>query len=79
MSIKKLSRVVIAALVLTLVLALSSFAAYTINIDGTVAGLEDGISYTAAKYDFANNTYGEFTELTDETVLTAGVWGILVS
>ena len=76
MSIKKLSRVVIAALALTLVLAVSSFAAYSLTLEGTVAGLEDGVTYTAAKYDFENNTYGEFTELTDETVLTSGIWGI---
>ena len=76
MAFKKLSRVAIAALALALVLAVSSFAAYSFTLEGTVAGLEDGVDYTVAKYDFAGNTYGEFTELTDETVLGAGIWGI---
>jgi len=76
MSLKKLSRIAIVAFAVAVVLAVSALAAYSFTLEGTVAGLEDGVSYTAAKYDFTSNTYGEFTELTDETVLTTGVWGI---
>ncbi len=76
MSLKKLSRIAVVAFAVALVLAVSSLAAYSFTLEGTVAGLEDGVTYTAAKYDFVNNTYGEFTELTDETVLTSGIWGI---
>ena len=72
----KISRIALTALLLAVVLAVSSFAGYSFNLDGTVNGLEDGIEYTVAKYDFTADAYGEFTELTDATELTPGVWGI---
>ena len=75
MTMKKISRIAIVTFVLVAVLAISAMA-YTVYFDGTVQGLEDGVEYTVAQYDFANNTYGEFTELTDATVLTSGIWGI---
>ncbi len=75
MSFKKLSRIAAVAFALVMLLAVSSLA-YSLELDGTVSGLEDGIEYTYAQYDFANNAYGEFTQLTDTTVITSGVYGI---
>ena len=75
MAFKKLSRVAVVAFALAVLLAVSSLA-YTVTIDGTVTGLDEGVDYTAAQYDFANNTYGEFTAITADTKLSAGVWGI---
>lgn len=72
---RKISRIVITAFVLMAVLAISSFA-YTVNYDNTISGLESGVNYTYAQYDFANDCYGEFAELTDTTVITSGIWGI---
>ncbi len=53
-----------------------SYASYDIDLRGNVTGLESNVSYTAAKYDFSSNSYGEFTVLNDSTRLTPGVWGI---
>jgi len=75
MTMKKISRIALATFVLVAVLAISAMA-FTVSYENTVEGLESGVEYTVAQYDFANDTYGEFTELTDETVLTSGIWGI---
>ena len=75
MTLKKLSRVVISAFVVAVLLTVSAMA-YTLSIDGNIVGLESGIDYTAAQYDFVNNKYGEFTAISSESVLTTGVWGI---
>ncbi len=76
MTMKKLTRVAVVAFALAVLLAVSSFAAYTLNLDGTVNGLADGVDYTAAQYDFANDAWGEDAALTASTQLTPGVWGI---
>lgn len=64
------------ALVLGVLLAVSSFAALSLTIENTLSGLEGGVNYTAAKYDFANNAYGEFTAVDANTKLTSGIWGV---
>ena len=63
MSAKKLSRIVISAFVVAVLLAVSAMA-YSLTLDGTLNGLESGTEYTAAMYNFETNAYGEFTELT---------------
>lgn len=75
MSFKKLSRIATVAFVLAVLLAVSALA-YGVAVTGKVTGLEDGVDYTYAQYDFATDAYGEFTELTPDTILTEGVWGI---
>ena len=72
---KKFVRIALVAFVLCAALAITSFA-YSTDVFGRVSGLEAGVDYTVAQYDFAANAYGEFTELTKDTSLTAGIWGI---
>ncbi len=72
---KKFVRITVLAFALCVLLALSAFA-YSTDLMGRVSGLEDGTEYTYAQYDFAANAYGEFAELTADTELTVGVWGI---
>lgn len=75
MTMKKLTRIAVLAFAVAMLLAVSSLA-YSINFYGNVEGLEDGVEYTYAQYDFTADAYGEFAELTDTTVLTSGIWGI---
>ena len=76
MTMRKLTHVAVVVFALAVLLAVSSFAAYTVNLDGTVNGLEDGVDYTAAEYDFEADKWGASAELTASTQLTPGVWGI---
>jgi len=72
---KKFTRITVVIFALCVLLALSALA-YGTDLKGRVTGLEDGTGYSYAKYDFESNAYGEFTELTADTELSAGVWGI---
>lgn len=68
-------RFIVMAVLCLFVLAVGC-SAYGVDFYGHIQGLEDGINYTAAKYDVLSDACGMYGKIDSETVLSSGVWAI---
>lgn len=78
MKSKKVLQRLFIALFLTVVMALS-VSAYSVDLYGTVSGLDANKEYTAQKYSFTSDVFGASMALDSETKLESGVWKISAS
>ena len=75
MKVRSALRLVLMAVLLVFAMALTSLA-YSTDLYGYVAGLEDGKEYTVAKYNILSDTWGAESSLDSKTKLSSGIWRI---